>query len=87
MSLRQCRKAAELAVRRPDFSRASKFISVADSWRVLARCVAERSGKVVERWLNVLCPWRGRSYHAARPRRDEIWRHSRDVQLPYCVRL
>ena len=61
--------------------------SAADFLRVLARCIGGHSENVAGRWLNVLCPWRGRSYHAAQPQRDEIWRHSRVVQLPYCVRL
>jgi hypothetical protein len=60
--------------------------SAADFLCVLARCIGGHSENVAGRWLNVLSPWRGRSYRAAQRRRDEIWQHSRGVQLPIvCV--
>ena len=63
------------------------LISVADSCYALARCVGEHSANVAGRLLNALCLLCDRLCHDARPRRDGIWRRSRDAPLPYCARL
>ena len=59
----------------------------ADSWHALVRCVGEHSENVAGRLLNALCPLRDRLCHDVRRRHDEISLHSRDVRLPYYVRL
>ena len=63
------------------------FISAAGFWCGLDRCVGEQSENVAGRWLSVLCPLCGPLCHVDPRRRDVLWQHYHDVQLPYCVRL